>query len=221
MDRAHERILGTILVGVGVALLLVTWVHAYSVLTHLPTSSTERSPQAAFAWTVSGFSVTLTDNSRPGSAPITTTFWSFADGNTSSTANLTHTYTKAGSYNVTLIVEDKNGNAAESSAVVHVGTGATGAGSGTPSLGTGSSLGSAIGNALGGTIGGAVTLAESFSLLLIMMLVGAAILRAGWNLITPKAETIQVRVKPKSLAVEGVGYSAMPPGAGPGAPPPS
>jgi hypothetical protein len=38
----------------------------------------------------------------------------------------------------------------------------------------------------------------------IMYLVGAAILKAGWNLITPKSETLSVRVKPKSLQVEPV-----------------
>ena len=43
---------------------------------------------------------------------------------------------------------------------------------------------------------------EAFSFLLVEYLVGASILRAGWNLITPKAETIQVRVKPRSLQVE-------------------
>jgi hypothetical protein len=43
---------------------------------------------------------------------------------------------------------------------------------------------------------------EAFSFLAIEYLVGASILRGGWNLITPKAETISVRVKPRSLQVE-------------------
>lgn len=42
----------------------------------------------------------------------------------------------------------------------------------------------------------------TFMFLTIEYLVGASILKAGWNLITPKAETIQVRVKPRSLQVE-------------------
>ncbi|HYA58348.1 MAG TPA: hypothetical protein VEH57_07840 [Thermoplasmata archaeon] len=69
----------------------------------------------------------------------------------------------------------------------------------------------------------------TFMFLGIEYLVGASILKAGWNLITPKAETIQVRVKPKSLQVEPAGYSVppgapVPPGAattGPTAVPPS
>jgi len=56
---------------------------------------------------------------------------------------------------------------------------------------------------------------EAFTFLGIEYLVGASILRAGWNLITPKAETIQVRVKPKSLQIEPVGFS-LPPASFPG-----
>ncbi len=58
---------------------------------------------------------------------------------------------------------------------------------------------------------------EAFTFLGIEYLVGASILKGGWNLITPKSETIQVRVKPKSLQVEPVGYSVppTPPLAGP------
>ena len=50
----------------------------------------------------------------------------------------------------------------------------------------------------------------TFMFLVIEYLVGASILRAGWNLVTPKAETIQVRVKPRSLQVEPVGPSVPP-----------
>jgi len=64
---------------------------------------------------------------------------------------------------------------------------------------------------------------EAFTFLAIEYLVGASVLRGGWNLITPKAETIQVRVKPKSLQVEPAGFSVPPPPAAPAPPaaPPS
>jgi len=66
---------------------------------------------------------------------------------------------------------------------------------------------------------------EAFTFLGIEYLAGAAILKAGWNLVTPKAETLSVRVKPRSLQVEPVasppaGPVSFPP-AGPGAPPPA
>ena len=58
----------------------------------------------------------------------------------------------------------------------------------------------------------------TFMFLTIEYLVGASILKAGWNLITPKAETIQVRVKPRSLQVEPVSPEAPTSAAAPAAP---
>jgi len=221
MNRPHERILGTVLVVLGVALLLFTFYHAYGLLGHLPSASSDKGPNAAFSWTVSGFLLTVTDNSRPGSSAISSSYWSFADGNSTSTANTSHTYSRAGNYNVSLMVEDKNGFVAESAAIVHVGTGASGTGTGSPSLAPGGSIQSTIGNSIGGTLSGVLTSVETFSLLVVMWLVGGSLLKAGWNLITPKAETIQVRVKPKSWEAEGVGYSAMTPSGTPAAAPAS
>src|SRR5208282_4470949 len=113
MDRAHERILGTILVVAGVAILLFTFYHAFTLMEHLPSSSASHGPEAAFTFAVTGSTVTLTDLSRAGSSPITTTFWSFGDGSSSSVANTSHLFGAAGKYNISLIVEDKNGNAAD------------------------------------------------------------------------------------------------------------
>jgi hypothetical protein len=73
---------------------------------------------------------------------------------------------------------------------------------------------------------------EAFVFLGIEYLAGAAILKAGWNLVTPKAETISVRVKPRSLQAEPTTTTApplppaslpppSPPPAGPATPPPS
>jgi hypothetical protein len=64
---------------------------------------------------------------------------------------------------------------------------------------------------------------EAFTFLGIEYLVGASILKAGWNLVTPKAETISVRVKPRSLQLEPAAASAMtaPPPAVSAPPPPT
>ncbi len=59
---------------------------------------------------------------------------------------------------------------------------------------------------------------EAFTFLGIEYLVGASVLKAGWNLTTPKAETISVRVKPRSLQLEPAGPPPPPP-AGYGSPP--
>ncbi len=53
-------------------------------------------------------SVTFTNNSSGGSAPLSYQ-WDFGDGNSSTGANPTHTYTSLGSFTVTLIATDQNG----------------------------------------------------------------------------------------------------------------
>lgn len=211
MDRPHERLLGTVLVAIGLVILLFALYHDYGLLTKVAAPGSTHDPEAAFSFAVTGSSVTLVDHSQAGSAPISSTYWSYGDGDTnSSTAPPMHTYTDPGTYNVTLIVEDRNGNAAESVATVVVGTGHTESGTGSPSFPPGGNVGSIIGGAFGSDLGGIASTVETFLLLAVMWLIGGTILKAGWNLITPKAETIQVRVRPKSLAVEGAGYSAMP-----------
>ena len=177
VDRPHERILGTILVVVGVAILLFAFYHAYGLLGHLPSTQAASGPEAGFAYSVAGFTVTLTDQTHAGSAPVTSTYWQFSDGNSSGVQNTSHTYSTAGNYNVTLIVEDKSGNAAESFTNVHIGTGASSNGQGSPSLSPGGSIGSILGNTLGGSLGGIASIAETFILLTVIWLVGGSILK--------------------------------------------
>jgi hypothetical protein len=76
------------------------------------------------------------------------------------------------------------------------------------------------GGSVNGTFNGRFV--EAFAFLGIEYLIGASILRGGWNLITPKAETISVRVKPRSLQIEPAETPtpAPPPAAG-GTPPAS
>ena len=50
-----------------------------------------------------------------GGIPPYTYLWSFGDGGTSSTENPTHTYTQSGTYNVTLLVTDTEGNSSSNS----------------------------------------------------------------------------------------------------------
>jgi hypothetical protein len=76
------------------------------------------------------------------------------------------------------------------------------------------------GGSVNGTFNGRFV--EAFAFLGIEYLIGASILRGGWNLITPKAETISVRVKPRSLQIEPVAPSTpVPPPAAAGGTPPA
>ena len=62
---------------------------------------------------------------------------------------------------------------------------------------------------------------EAFTFLGIEYLVGASVIKAGWNLVSPKAETLSVRVKPRSLQVEPVAPMPTDPGSSPPVPPPA
>ena len=73
--------------------------------------------------------------------------------------------------------------------------------------------------AIAGSLNGRFVEASTF--LLVEYLVGASILKAGWNVVTPKAETIQVRVKPRSLQLEPVAQESPSPSTAPSAPSPS
>src|SRR2546422_1530582 len=70
-----------------------------------PAASFSGSPQSG----ASPLDVHFTDQSTPGSAPITSWIWSFGDGGTSTAQNPNHTYTGAGSYTVRLIVGSSAG----------------------------------------------------------------------------------------------------------------
>jgi hypothetical protein len=61
------------------------------------------SPIADFSESVSGNTVTFTDQSSSIHSPLTY-FWDFGDGNTSNSSNPLHTYVANGNYPVTLIV---------------------------------------------------------------------------------------------------------------------
>ena len=215
MERAYEKSLGTALVAVGVGILLFGFVMAYQDIQGLPSA---KSPTARFNWSVNGFQATFTDTSSAGGASITTVYWTFGDGASNSSASTSHTYGSPGSYNVTLQVQDANGASAQSTAALVIsGTGSnSGSSSASGPAGNQSNIGSLLGPLLGG-VSGLVKTVETFVFLLVIWLVGASILRGGWNLVTPKAETISVRVRPRSLQVEPV----APPPAPAASPPPS
>jgi PKD repeat protein len=63
-------------------------------------------PQAGFSSTISGFDVTLTNNSLDA----TSYNWSFGDGGTSTASDPTHTYTSDGAYTIELIASNSCGS---------------------------------------------------------------------------------------------------------------
>jgi PKD repeat protein len=219
MERVYEKSVGTALLVVGVAILLFGFVLAYQDIQHLPSG---KSPTAKFTWSVSGLTASFTDGSSASSGSLTVTYWTFGDGSSNGSASPQHTYATPGSYNVTLQVQDSDGGSAQSTASITVAASGSSSGSSSPSgpAGNQTNVGSILGPVLGG-VAGLVKTVETFVLLVVFWLVGGSLLRGGWNLITPKAETISVRVKPRSLQVEPVASTPTPPAAAPPGTPPT
>lgn len=89
-----------------------------------PWESVKRAPTASFVYDPSypqvGSTVQFSDRSTDPDNDIQSWFWDFGDGTTSSSQNPTHTYTRIGSFTVTLTVKDKAGNTATTQQTIQV-----------------------------------------------------------------------------------------------------
>lgn len=70
-------------------------------------------PIASFTSTPTNLSVAFADTSTDGDGTVSSWFWSFGDGNSSTTQNPTNVYAAAGTYIVKLTVADDVGNSVE------------------------------------------------------------------------------------------------------------
>ena len=80
----------------------------------------DEEPVADFSFTADLLSVSFTDESTSEDSTIVSWSWSFGDGASSSAQSPSHTYAAAGSYVVSLTVEDANGMSATASQTVTV-----------------------------------------------------------------------------------------------------
>lgn len=196
-------ILGLALLAAGIIILLLVLASTLSLVAN-PSSFLEEQldggggtpPRAFFAWSSNGTTVDFEDMSSAGSSPIATWEWDFGDGRMASTRDAAHTYAQTGDYIVRLTVLDENGLQAAAGTQINVMT-------------SGSNGGSSEGD-------GGFSLSNLFlpfglviltiGLYIVVYLVGASLVKAGWNLIRPRPETIRIRLKPrqleKALAVE-------------------
>jgi len=209
-----ELILGIGILALGLVVILFTFSQAFAIATNpgpwlrnqLPQQQQPAGPSASFDWTSNDATVTFADSSRPGDAQIVLWDWDFGDGQRGSAQNPTHTYSSYTTYQASLVVRDANGK--ESLAVAQVitviGDTRSGRGVNTPT-GAGLNLNLDFADVL---LPIAIVFL-TFGLFLVMTVAGGAIMRAGWNILKPKPETIRVRLKPKHLT-QGFEDDSMP-----------
>lgn len=220
-NEKKAQIIGAIVFVLGIVILLFVLFQALMLVQgagdyfseQFSEEEEEEGPSAQFSWSTNDLNVELYDESESGDVEITSWEWNFGDGESSQDQNPDHTYDSQGDYRVRLRVEDENGETSTAYGNVYVEYGNQDGGSSEPEFGE-SSFG--FGNFM-------IPLAAALLvgiLYLVMFLVGAALVKAGWNLIKPGPSTIKMKIKPKRLEVESAEqtpmYSSQPsPAAGP------
>lgn len=215
MERnVRDLIIGLVVLGLGISILVAVLILAYGVVSapgdflreQVPEEEEVQGPRASFEWETDGLVVLFTDKSEEGDATLSSWDWDFGDGENDGNQNPEHTYSDNGSYEVRLEVQDENGKRSAARGYVQVEWGRIRSGSSQPELGD-FDVGLDMGN-FGTQIAVAILMS---GLYLVMFLVGAAITKAGWNIMKPKPEKVKVKLKPKSMEIREVGIVRPPP----------
>lgn len=197
-------IIGIFLLVLGIVILLYVLTSAMAIVQNPGTffeeqfpeeEKSQEGPNAQFSWDTNDQTVDFRDESEEGDAPISNWEWEFGDGERSYEQNPQHTFYSNGDYRVSLRVEDENGKSSTTHADVYVEFGRNDGGRSEAEFGD---ISFEMGNFM---------LPFAAALLLgmlycVMFLVGAALTKAGWNLIKPGPSTLKLKIKPKRLEVE-------------------
>jgi len=225
MDRERSSLyLGLALLIAGIVVLLFVLVSVLGLaanpgpfLQRQTGGGGDRAPLAVFAWFANNTTVDFRDVSTAGSSPIQSWSWNFGDGGTGGGRNATHTYGSQGDYFVRLTVGDANGLEAVAATNVNLGGGSNGGMSETMPD---------IGFDFGDVLLPVAVAILTMGMWIVGFLVGGSLVKAGWNLIRPRPETIRIRLKPRNLeygaTAEAVPTTLPTPSsaAGPSVPPP-
>lgn len=194
-------ILGIVLLVIGIIVLFFTFFQAMTMVSgvgdyfeeQFPDSDTAEGPRSKFSYSANDLTVQFTDESEEGDAAITSWEWTFGDGESSSEQSPSHTYNSDGNYRVRLKVRDANDESGSSYRELYVETGQSDSGeSESDDEGFGFDIPVEV-------FAGAFLVALLY---VVMFLVGAALLKAGWNLIKPGPATVKLKIRPKKLEVD-------------------
>lgn len=195
------------LLAIGIVVVMFVFVFAYGFIPtagdyfeeQLPEEEVVEGPRASFSWTSNDLSVDFVDESEAGDGDIVSWEWDFGDGESDSSSNTNHLYPDNSTWGVSLTIEDENGKTSQAFSDVTVMNGETRSGSSRLEFGD-FDFNMDFGKML-------LPLALAIlvvGLFFVMVVVGGYMMKAGWNLIKPKPETVKVRIKPKDLEVEPI-----------------
>jgi uncharacterized membrane protein len=210
-----DMVIGLVLIVVGIIIMLFVFSMAMNLAfsagdyfrEQFPEEEVVEGPSAEFSWNTADLDVTFQDDSIEGDGNIVSWEWDFGDGSGDDVQDPDHQYAANGSYQVRLRIEDENGKRSSARGDVQVQTGEPFQGfSETDSNGSGfdADFGDVI-----MPIAAAILVGILF---IVMFAVGAAITKAGWNILKPKPEKLKIKLKPKEMEIKQVGtYAAAPP----------
>ena len=194
-------IIGIVLLAIGIIVLFFTFFQAFSLVNgagdyfdeQFPGEDSQEGPRSRFSWSSNDLTVDFSDESEEGDAGITSWDWDFDDGGSSSEQNPMYTYSNNGNYRVSLKVRDANDETSTSYTELYVETG---------NQNNGESEFDDSGFEFDIPV---EMFAAAFLvgiLFIVMFLVGAALVKAGWNLIKPGPSTVKLKIRPKKLEIE-------------------
>lgn len=210
-----DLVLGLVLLIFGIIVMLFVFSMAMNLAFNagdyfndqLPQEEDLQGPSAEFRWDTDDLNITFEDLSQEGDGNIVSWEWDFGDGNQDTGPDQSHIYNNPGNYQITLRIEDDNDMRSTATGEAVIESGNQLSGSSTPGIGD-FDFNVNFSNML-------VPLAIALlvgTLFLVMFLVGAAITKAGWNILKPKPEKLKIKLKPKEIEIKQVGtYAAAPP----------
>lgn len=209
-----DMAIGLILLIVGIIIMMSVFFMAMNLVStagdyfreQVPEEERIEGPEARFRWETNDLSVTFEDQSQEGDGDITVYEWDMGDGNPYGDPNPTHNYQDYGEYEVSLRIVDENdkSSSARGNVIIRIGN----ITSGTSRLDSeGGGFEADFGNVI---IPIAIAILVGV-LFVVMFAVGAAITKAGWNILKPKPEKLKIKLKPKEMEVIQVGTYAAPP----------
>jgi PKD repeat protein len=194
-------VIGSVLLVIGIVILFFTFFQAMGMINNvgdyfdeqLPEEEDLKKPTANFFWNANDLSVDFSDESEEGDGGINSWDWVFGDGDSGSGQNPQHAYNQDGNYRVTLRIQDSNGLTDTTYTEIYVENGNSNNGETEGKEGD-------FDFSLSLDIFAVAILAAI--LYLIMFLVGAALVKAGWNLLKTGPSVVKLKIKPKKLEVE-------------------